>query len=593
MALHPSESAASIRWDLSDLYTSTDDPNLDKDLKIVEESAAALSSEYRGRIEKLNGTELSSFLSQYEACLEQIGKISTFAHLSWSTDTGNPQRGALLQKLTERSARLHQILLFFDLEWTSLTDDQAQSFLSDERLSNYRHFLLVTRRTKPHLLSEPEERLLSEKSITGKSSWARYFDQMHAAAIYQIDGAEIQREELLNKLHQSDRSLRHRSAAALTDGLRTVMPSSTFVFNTLLADKAVDDTLRQLPTWISDRNLDNQVNDAVVEALVAAVVSRYDIVERYYRLKRRLLDVDELFDYDRYAPLAAGSKRYTWEEAVQTVLSSYEGFSRLLSEAGAQFFENAWIDAPIQPGKRGGAFCHPSVPSHHPYLLMNYAGQPRDVMTLAHELGHGVHALLSAPKGYLQFHTPLTTAETASVFGEMLVFRNLMEQENNRYEKLAMLVRRIEDTFATVFRQTAMNRFEQAIHEARRNDGELSNERFSELWLATQRSMFGDSVTLTENYGAWWSYIPHFIHTPGYVYAYSFGELLVLALYARYEEVGSSFADLYLEMLRAGGSDWPHQIMKPLGVDLNDPTFWNYGLRIIEQMVDQAEELAP
>ena len=586
------ESAAAVRWDLGDLYAATDDPALDRDLKAVDDSAAALASEYRGRMERLDAAELAALLARYEGCLEQAGRAATYAHLAWSTDTGDPQRGALLQKLTERGARLHQTLLFFELEWAALADEQADALLGDQRLAHYRHFLRVTRRTKPHLLTEPEERVLSEKSITGRRAWVRYFDEVHGAARFQLDGADIQREELLNKLHQSDRGLRQRAAAAVTEGLRALLPTSTFVFNTLLADKAADDTLRNFPTWVSDRNLDNQVDDAVVDALVAAVVGRSDIVERYYRLKRRLLAVDELFDYDRYAPLAAGSSRYTWDQAVQTVLSAYQRFSGRLGEAGARFFDNAWIDAPIQPRKRGGAFCHPSVPSHHPYLLLNYEGQPRDVMTLAHELGHGVHALLAAPQGYLQFHTPLTTAETASVFGEMLVFQDLMEQQSDRRERLAMLVRRIEDTFATVFRQTAMNRFEQAIHAARRSDGELPQERFAELWLHTQRAMFGDSVTMTSDYGIWWSYIPHFIHTPGYVYAYSFGELLVLALYARYQEVGTSFADAYVQMLAAGGSDWPHRIMASLGVDLTDPAFWDRGLAMVEQMVEQAEELA-
>lgn len=591
MASSAAESASAIRWDLSDLYAATDDPALDHDLNTVDESAATLASEYRGRMNQLDGAALSSLLKRYEDCLEKVGKASTYAYLLWSTDTGDPQRGALLQKLTERGARLHQTLLFFEIEWAALKDEQAEALMADEQLFHYRHFLRITRRTKPHLLSEPEERILSEKSITGKSAWVRYFDETHGAVRYQLDNANIQREELLNKLHQSDRALRQQAAVAITEGLKTLLPTSTFVFNTLLADKAADDKLRNFPTWVSDRNLDNQVDDSIVDALVVAVVARYDIVERYYRLKQRLLGVDELFDYDRYAPLATESKRYTWDEAVQTVLSAYQRFDGRLSEAGARFFDNAWIDAPIQPRKRGGAFCHPAVPSHHPYLLLNYEGQPRDVMTLAHELGHGVHSLLASPQGYLQFHTPLTTAETASVFGEMLVFQNLMEQEGDRREKLAMIVRRIEDTFATVFRQTAMNRFEQAIHEARRNEGELPKERFAELWLTTQRTMFGESITITEDYGTWWSYIPHFIHTPGYVYAYAFGELLVLALYARYQEVGSSFANLYVDMLSAGGSDWPHCIMNPLGVDLNDPSFWGQGLSMIEQMVEQAEEL--
>lgn len=586
------DSAAAVGWDLADLYAADDDPALDRDLDSADREASELAADYRGRLERIDAAGLAGLVARYEACLERAGRAGTYAHLAWSTDTGDARRGALLQKLTERSARLHQTLLFFELEWAGLADEQADALLADERLSRYRHFLRVTRRTRPHLLTEPEERVLSEKSVTGRRAWVRYFDEVHGAATFQLDGAEIQREELLDKLHQADRPLRQRAAAALSEGLRALLPTSTFVFNTLLADKAADDRMRSYPAWISDRNLDNQVDDAVVDALVAAVVGRYDIVERYYRLKRRLLAVDELFDYDRYAPLAAESRRYHWDEAVDTVLSAYRRFSGRLGEQAERFFANAWIDAPIRPRKRGGAFCHSCVPSVHPYLLLNYQGRPRDVMTLAHELGHGVHGLLAAPRGYLQFHTPLTSAETASVFGEMLVFRDLIDRDGDRRERLAMLVRRIEDTFATVFRQTAMNRFEQAIHEARRSDGELTQERFAELWLSTQRAMFGDSVTLSEDYGTWWSYIPHFVHTPGYVYAYSFGELLVLALYARYQETGPSFTDSYVEMLAAGGSDWPHRIMQPLGVDLTDPGFWDRGLVMVEQMVEEAEALA-
>lgn len=586
------DSAAAVRWDLGDLYAATDDPALDRDLDAADREAADLAAGYRGRLARLDAAELAGLTARYEGCLERAGKAATYAHLGWSADTGDAQRGALLQKLTERSARLRQTLLFFELEWAAVDDEQAEALLADRRIDRYRHFLRVTRRTRQHLLTEPEERVLSEKSVTGRRAWTRYFDQAHAAARFTLDGADAQREELLNKLHEADRPLRRRAAAAVTAGLRTLLPTSTFVLNTLLADKASEDRLRGFPTWISDRNLDNQVDDRIVDALVAAVVGRYDIVERYYRLKRRLLSVGELFDYDRYAPLAAGSRRYRWDEAAQVVLSAYRRFSDRLGEQGARFFDNAWIDAPIRPGKRGGAFCHPSVPSQHPYLLLNYQGQPRDVMTLAHELGHGVHALLAAPRGYLQFHTPLTTAETASVFGETLVFQDLIDREGDRRERLAMLVRRIEDTFATVFRQTAMNRFEQAIHQERRTGGELTAERFGELWLSTQRAMFGGSVTLTGDYGLWWSYVPHFVHTPGYVYAYSFGELLVLALYARYREAGDSFADAYVRMLAAGGSDWPHRIMEPLGVDLTDPRFWDLGLAMIEGMVEQAEDLA-
>ena len=362
--------------------------------------------------------------------------------------------------------------------------------------------------------------------------------------------------------------------------------------NNILADKASDDRLRNYPTWISARNMSNEVDDATVDALVEAVTSRYDVVARYYNLKRRLLGLDGLYDYDRYAPLPAADRHYDWSEARDVVLNAYAGFDQRMADVASLFFERRWIDAAIRPGKRGGAFSAGTVPSVHPYILMNFEARPRDVMTLAHELGHGIHQKLAGVQGLLQADTPLTTAETASVFGEMLVFQDLLARENDPGVRLAMLTSKIEDSFATAFRQVSMNRFEHVAHTARRSEGELSTERLSELWMGSQRPMFGDSVTLTDNYALWWSYVPHFISTPGYVYAYAFGELLVLALYARFKQSSAGFADAYLAMLTAGGSNWPHEIVKPLGVDLTDPAFWQNGLGILDDMVRDAETLA-
>jgi oligoendopeptidase F len=335
------------------------------------------------------------------------------------------------------------------------------------------------------------------------------------------------------------------------------------------------------------------VDDATIEALIEAVTSRYDIVSRYYRLKQRLLGLDELKDYDRYAPLPAAHRKHSWIDAKDYVLSAYRQFHPQMGDIAEEFFQKRWIDAAIRPGKRGGAYSHGAVPSVHPYIFLNYEGTPRDLMTLAHEMGHGIHQMLSREQGILQADTPLTTAETASVFGEMLLFQDLLSKEKDPKVRLSMLVGKIEDSFATVFRQVAMNRFENAIHEARRGEGELSADRFSGLWQSTQKSMFEDSVSLTEDYRIWWSYIPHFIHSPGYVYAYAFGELLVLALHTRYREMGDEFPKLYVKLLRAGGSDWPHNLVKPFDVDLADPGFWHGGLGILEELVRQAEELAP
>ena len=588
-ALTGAEEAA---WDLSDLYAGMDDPALNADLDAADTEAGALDAAYRGLVAGLSAPALAALLGRYETLREREAKAAAFASLNWTQNTEDPGRGALLQRVTERSSRLGQKLVWLDLELAHAPDDVAAQWIAAPELVRFRHWLEIVRLYRPYLLTEPEEKILAEKSVTGRSAWDRFFDETHSAARYELDGEEMSRDQILSKLYSPDRELRRRAAANFTFGLQAMKRSTTYIFNTILADKASDDRLRKYPTWITSRNLSNEVDDATVQALVDAITSRYDIVARYYRLKARLLGLDELFDYDRYAPLPAADRSYPWDEARKIVLEAYGQFHPKMAEVAGWFFDKHWIDAPPRPGKYGGAFSHGVTPSAHPYILLNYDAKPRDVMTLAHELGHGVHQKLAGVQGLLQADTPLTTAETASVFGEMLVFQSMMRAEPSPQVRLGMLTQKIEDSFATAFRQISMNRFEHAIHTARREEGELTSERFGELWLETQRAMFGDSVTLTENYGLWWSYIPHFIGTPGYVYAYAFGELLVLALYARYRQVGGGFAGAYLEMLSAGGSDWPHKIVAPLGVDLQDPSFWHGGLRILEDMVAEAEGLA-
>jgi len=584
--------AEEAAWDLSDLYAGMDDPALNADLDAADAQAGDLDAGYRGRVAGLSAPELAELLGRYEALIERVAKAGAFASLHWNQNTEDPGRGALLQRVTERGSRLVQKLVWLDLELANAPDDVAAQWLASPELARFRHWLEIQRLYRPHLLTEPEEKILAEKAVTGRRAWDRFFDEIHSAARYQLDGEELSADRVLSKLHVADRDLRRRAAEVFTEGLHAMRRSTSYVFNMILADKASDDRLRKFPTWISSRNLSNEVDDATVQALVDAVTSRYDIVARYYRLKARLLGFDELFDYDRYAPLPAADRFYPWAEARKVVLDAYGAFHPKMAEVAGWFFDKRWIDAPPRPGKSGGAFSHGVTPSVHPYILLNYDAKPRDVMTLAHELGHGVHQKLSGVQGLLQADTPLTTAETASVFGEMLVFQSMMAAEPSPQVRLGMLTQKIEDSFATAFRQISMNRFEHAVHTARREEGELAVERFGELWLQTQRAMFGDSVTLTENYGLWWSYIPHFIGTPGYVYAYAFGELLVLALYARYRQAGEGFADAYLDMLSRGGSDWPHKIVAPLGVDLQDPAFWHGGLRILEDMVAEAEGLA-
>ncbi len=584
--------AEEIFWDLSDLYRGVDDPQIEKDIAATDARAVEFAERYRGHVAGLSAEALYEAVSAYENLAESAHKLASFAHLLWSTDTGNPQYGALLQRITEWSARLEQQLLFFELEWINAPDDFAQTMIEHPALVHYRHWLEATRRYKPHRLSEPEEKILAEKAVTGRDAWVRFFTELMGNTRYPFEGEELTQSAILAKLHEPERDVRRRAAQAFTDVLQEKLPVLAYVFNTLAADKASDDRLRHFPSWISSRNLANEVSDEVVDALVQAVTSRYDIVARYYELKRRLLGVEKLYDYDRYAPLPAAEGRYLWDEAREMVLGAYGQFHPRMAEIAGQFFERQWIDAAPHPGKRGGAYSASTVPSAHPYVFMNFTGQARDVMTLAHELGHGIHQYLSREQGILQAHTPLTTAEMASTFGEMLVFTDFMAREDDPRVRLAMLASKIEDTFATVFRQISMNRFEDAMHTARRQEGELAPERFGELWMQTQQAMFQGSVELTDNYRVWWSYIPHFLHTPGYVYAYAFGELLVLALFARYRKEGAGFADRYLEVLRAGGSDWPQNVLAPMGVDLTDLSFWQEGLAEIEALVSQAEALA-
>lgn len=581
-----------VKWDLSDLYEGIDDDALQQDKKKVHSLADDFTDQYKSNVASLDAAQMNQALQQYEEILELLGKIGSYAHLIWSTNTNNPEYGKLMQEGSELSSEIKQKLVFFDVEWLNIDEQQAKKLMQSDELSHYRHYLESSRLHKDHILSEKEEQILSAKKVTGSSAWNRYFDETMGAARFQLDGEELTQQEALSKLHEPDRDLRKRAHESLTNTFKDKSRSLTFIFNTILADKKTDDELRDYDSWISSRNLSNEIDDETVEILVDSVTNNYSLVQRFYDLKRNLLGYDELYDYDRYAPLIENEKEIAWDEARKTVLDSYSDFHPQMADIAGKFFEQNWIDAAMQEGKRGGAYSASTIPSVHPYVFMNFDGKVRDVQTLAHELGHGVHQYLSAEQGILQASTPLTTAETASVFGEMLVFQKLMGSLDDPKEKLALLISKIDDTIATVFRQISMNRFENSIHKKRRSDGELSTEEFSELWRKSQKGIYGESVTLTTGYDSWWSYIPHFLHTPGYVYAYAFGELLVLALYNAYEQSESGFEDKYIEMLQAGGSDWPENIVAKLGLDITDPEFWSQGLNAIEGMIEQAEELA-
>jgi oligoendopeptidase F len=585
--------AETVQWDLSDLYPGTSSAAFIDDKKRLESDAASFASEFRGKIATLNATELSNAIIRYEMIQDIAGRLGSFAYLTWSTDTLKPENGKLLQEMTEFGSKVNQNLIFFGVEWLAVDDDHAKKLIDDPVLSKWKHYLEVSRLYKDHTLDENQEQVISVKSVTGRNAWVRLFDETLSAATFELDGEELSEQEVLSKLHNPDRDLRRRAAESLTEGLKKLSRPLTYIFNTLLVDKKLSDEMRKYPHWLASRNLANEISDHSVEALVEAVESRYDIAQRYYRLKARLLGMEgDMKDYDRYAPVFRSDVTITWEDARKMVTDSYDGFDSRLGEIVKQFFDKNWVDAAIKPGKRSGAFSASTVPSVHPYILMNYDGRIRDVQTLAHELGHGVHQYLSRDQGILQADTPLTTAETASVFGEMLVFKKLYNSIDNPKEKLGMLLGKIDDTMATVYRQIAMNRFEDAAHNARRNEGELTAEHLCSIWRETQTKLYGDSVTLTAGYDYWWSYIPHFVHTPGYVYAYAFGELLVLSLYEVYLSAPEGFSDIYVDMLAKGGSDWPENILKPTGLDIKDSSFWKRGVAAIEKMLSDAEQLA-
>ncbi len=584
--------AEQINWDLSDLYSSNEDPQLAKDKELILEEAEAFSEKYRGNIDNLNAREFKAMLDEYEAILDISGKIGSFAYLQWSTDTGNSDYGKLVAESNELSSEVSQKLVFLDVEWLKIPDEKAQKLINSTELEKYKHYLESSRRYKRHVLEEGQEKIMSAKSVTGRSAWVRYFDETLGSAKFELDGEEMSEQEVLSKLHESDRDLRIRAHASLTNKFKELGRTLTFIFNTVLADKSTNDKLRKYESWIDSRNLANQTDRETVEALINSVTGKYELVQRYYKLKKELLGLDEMKDFDRYAPILKNEATISWDKAREMVLNSYQNFHPEMGEITKEFFDKNWIDAAIKPGKRGGAYSASTVPSVHPYVFMNFDGKIRDVQTLAHELGHGVHQYLSRQQGVLQSSTPLTTAETASVFGEMLVFQKLKKELDDPKEKLALLIGKIDDTIATVFRQISMNRFEDAIHTARREEGELTTERFSELWMEQQKALYGDSVSLTDEYGIWWSYIPHFLHTPGYVYAYAYGELLVLALYEEYTNRPDGFADKYLKLLSAGGSEWPEDLVAKMGLDITQPDFWEKGLTSFERMVEEAEEMA-
>ncbi len=575
---------AEVGWNIEPLLDGGD---VDALLSVARTKVEELLG-WRGEVGSLESEELAEVMRRLAEVHDLIGRTSSYAGLAMAVDTS---QGALYQRVSEQAAQLGADLVFIQLEWAAVDDERADALLADPRLDFCAHYLRSARRYRPHLLSEPEERMLTEKSVTGSAAWVRLFDQLTSDISVELEGQQVGLEAALSALGSPDRELRRRAADAVTEGLAPGLATRAYIFNTIAADKATDDRLRHHDSWISARNLSNEADDESVQALVDAVVSRYDIARRWYDLKARILG-HPLADYDRMASIAQSDREVGWREAQDLVLDSYRSFSEELASTAQRFFDEHWIDAPVRQGKRPGAFCAYTVPSHHPYLMLNWTGRTRDVLTLAHELGHGLHAHLSRPQGIYHQATPLTLAETASVFGETVTFGRLLDATSDPGERLALLAESLEGSIATVFRQTAMNRFEEAVHTWRRSQGELSIEEFGSLWAQTQHDLLGESVEVTEGYRTWWSYIPHFIGSPGYVYAYAYGQLLALSVYRRYQEQGEAFVPRYLDMLRAGGSRPPVELGRLVDCDLSDPGFWHGGLDLVEAQLQAAEDAA-
>jgi len=586
--------ASNVSWELSGLLSERDASSprelVDRALMLANDL-----QRFKGTIANITSDDLFEMMSMLSEASELLSRAGHYTTLKFSENTADPEIAAEMQSINEHSNSVGTKLLFIDLEWAEVSDDRSHELLAESRFDFCRHHLENLRRYQPHQLSEAEETVLSETSLAGASAWVRLFEEHTSAIEVKLPeslGGTVSLMSALSHLHAPTTSTREHAAAAVSAALEPGLRTRAFIYNTLLLDKSIDDRIRNYPTWITSRNMANEASDESVQALIDAVVSRFDIPQRWYSLKAQVLGVPRLRDFDRMASVAESDTSIGWQEGSAVVREAYASFSPELAGIVGRFIDEQWIDAPVRPGKRGGAFCAYAVPSHHPYVLLNWTSTPRDVATLAHELGHGVHGYLAREQGIFHQSTPLTLAETASVFGETVTNNRLLAMLDDPGERFALLASTLEDSIATVFRQVAMNRFEDACHTERREVGELSVERFGDLWASTQHAMLGDSVEITEGYRNWWSYIPHFIATPGYVYAYAYGQLLALSVYAKFEAQGDSFVPNYLNMLRAGGSMKPEQLTAMVDCDLTDPGFWSAGLDIVEQQLVRATEAA-
>jgi oligoendopeptidase F len=579
-------------WDLGDLYSSPDSPELKGDLERSAAAATKFRNDYAGKLADLSGDQLARAIADYERIQDKLGRAASYASLYYAANMSDPERGRFHQNIQERINDISTQLLFFMLEINRIADSALDGKLASAALAHYQPWLRDVRAFRPHQLSDEIEKLLHEKYVAGRASWERLFDETGAALRFPLDGRDLTSAEALHLLSDADGETRKRAAKSLGQVFGDNARLFALITNTLAKDKEIEDRWRGFRRPISARNLSNFVEDNVVEALIAAVRQSYpDLSHRYYRLKAKWFGATELPYWDRNAPLPDSDDRaIPWPEAERTVLDAYAAFSPDLAEVGGRFFQSRWIDAAVRPGKAPGAFAHPTVPSAHPYLLLNYQGKIRDVMTLAHELGHGVHQVLAGPQGQLMADTPLTLAETASVFGEMLTFQALLKAESDPKKQKAMIASKVEDMLNTVVRQIAFAEFETRIHDERR-EGELSAERIGDIWLDVQRESLGPAIRFEDEYRYYWTYIPHFIHSPFYVYAYAFGDCLVNSLYSVYQNASRGFAEKYLDLLRAGGTKRHRELLAPFGLDASDPNFWKRGLDVISGLIDRLEAL--
>ena len=590
--------ASGVTWDLSDLFAGADDPRLWQTLDEVKADGEAFAAHYRGLIAVPGGPDAATLLAGvqvYEALYERAGRVETYAHLLYDSDTRDVAARDLSQKVEQRLTELRNLTLFFDLEWLELPDDVAERLIADPALAPYAHYLRHERAFRPHRLTEAEEKVVNEKDVTGRSAWGRLHTELTSGLTFSLerDGQPqtLNLSQVLSLVYEPDRALRKLAHDTLYAGLAAQGQVLTFAYDTLIQDHLTADRLRRFASPLASRHLSNELDAAAVETMMQVVEANYGLAQDYFRLKARLLGLDGLMLYDQYAPVEQRTGQVPFAEGRDIVLDSYGDIDPRFREIAGEFFDRRWIDAEPRPGKRGGAYCASPSPELHPYVLCSYVGTPRDTMTLAHELGHGLHGMLARKQTLFNYHSTLPLAETASVFGEMIVFDRLVKRETDPRARLGLVCQKVEDAFATVYRQNVLTRFEEGAFRAR-GEARLTPERLGDIWIEANGRYYGEAVRMTDGYRWGWSYIPHFIHSRFYCYAYVFGQLLVLALFRMYQEEGASFIPRFVDLLERGGSDTPQGLLAPFGVDLSDASFWQKGFDELARLVRQAEELA-